>query len=164
MDTLNNPPVKDDLQEWIRIRSLTELDELIGTRLVKETPTTWWVEETTESPFPTLEEAQEALTDPYWSALLPVGSRGKSSFQEVKEFRRYSSDLAATWLVVQEISGGDCGPLRLQWENERGWVAAFGQGPEIISMQAPVAICVAALRARGIAVEIVESPDVETRF
>ena len=70
---------------------------------------------------------------------------------EVYEFRAYSSDLSLAWEVVERLSG-TVNTLRVRREKDR-WVAAFGDGSPADAASAPVAICLAALRTRGIEVD-----------
>jgi hypothetical protein len=142
----------DDLMtEHICIASLLELDALVGTRLTGETPRTHWEDGHTHFVFSSVEEALEALRDPYYKNFMPADSNTTTVLTEIKEFRRYSSDLNAAWDVVETV-GRTLDPLQVRRE-ESGWVASFGPGPVAVARTAPMAICVAALLARGIEVE-----------
>jgi hypothetical protein len=137
--------------EHIRIASLTELDALVGTRLTGETPRTHWEDGHTHFVFSSVEEALEALRDPYYKNFMPADTNTTTVLTEIKEYRRYSTDLNAAWDVVETV-GRTLDPLRVRRE-ENGWVASFGTGPVAVARTAPVAICVAALLAKGISVE-----------
>ena len=141
----------DELKERIRIASLTDLDALVGTRLTGETPVTHWEDGHTRFVFSSVEEAMEALRDPYYRHFMPADTNATTVLTEVKEFRRYSSDLNAAWDVVEAVSGA-LEPLQVRCE-ANSWVASFGQRPPVVARTAPVAICVAALLARGIEIE-----------
>src|SRR5262245_52206302 len=91
----------DELFEKVRIASLRDLDALIGTRVTQETPHTHWEDTRTHFQFSSVEEAIEALHDPYFQQFGPSSS---AVFTEVKEFRRYTRDLSAAWDVVESIS------------------------------------------------------------
>src|SRR5436190_9941097 len=111
----------DDSQEQIRIVSLTELDALIGTRLTCETPRTHWEDGSTRFVFGSVEEALEALSDPYYRPFMPADAGAATVLTEIKEFRRYSSDLNAAWDVVESL-GNTAEPLQVRRE-VGGWMA-----------------------------------------
>jgi hypothetical protein len=138
----------DELFERVRVATLRDLDALVGTRLTQETPLTHWEDSRTHFQFASIEEAIEALHDPYFQQFGPGSS---AVFVEVKEFRRYTADLDAAWDVVESLSQ-QTKPLVVLRKAGK-WSAAFGDGPAIEAASAPLAICVAALLARGIAVE-----------
>jgi len=148
----------DELFERVRVATLRDLDALIGTRLTQETPVTHWEDSRTHFQFASIEEAIEALHDPYYSQFGPSSS---AVFVEVKEYRRYTADLDAAWDVVESLSQ-QTKPLVVL---RRGsiWSAAFGDGPAIEAPTAPLAICVAALHARGIEVEFESGCGCEVR-
>jgi hypothetical protein len=103
--------------------------------------------------FDSIEEALEAMRDPYFQEFIPKDSRSHSSLTEVQEFPAYSSDLSLAWEVVAQMSGNTDG-FRVRREDGL-WLAAFGERPPSVSSSATVAICLAALLARGIEVELV---------
>jgi hypothetical protein len=72
--------------------------------------------------------------------------------KEVQEFRPYSTELGLAWEVVERISP-QLEPLHVRCQ-EGHWSAAFGDRPESVSRSAPVAICLAALRAHGMDVDL----------
>lgn len=139
--------------ERLRVASLKELDALVGIYLTKETPQVFWEEQQACLRFDSIEEALEAMHDPYFQELIPKDERPHSSLTEVQEFRAYSSDLSLAWEVIERLSSAAVA-FRVQRENGH-WVAAFGEHPPSFSRSAPVAICLAALEARGIQVELI---------
>lgn len=143
---------KEPTTERLRIATLKELDALVGRYLTKETPQIFWEEQEVCLRFDSIEEALEAMHDPYFQQFIPKDARQNSSLTEVQEFRAYSSDLNCAWEVVEQMST-DADTFRVKREKGH-WVAAFGEHPETVSRSAPVAICLAALRARGIHVEL----------
>jgi hypothetical protein len=143
---------KEPTMERLRVASLKEVDALVGKYLTKETPQVFWEEQQVCLRFDSIEEALEAMHDPYFQQFIPKEARQNSSLTEVQEFRAYSSDLNCAWEVVEQLSS-DADSFRVRRENGH-WVAAFGEHPETVSRSAPVAICLAALRARGIDVEL----------
>ena len=137
----------------MRVGSLKELDALVGRYLTKETPQIFWEEQQICLRFESLEEALEAMHDPFYQQLMPERGRPQSALTEVQEFRPYSSELNLAWEVVEQMSA-PAKTFHVQREDGR-WVAAFGEYPAATSPSAPVAICLAALRAQGIEVELI---------
>ena len=137
--------------ERVQVGSLSELDALIGTHVTGERPIIRWENRQTQFVFGSVEEAIDALSDPYYSSFAPMATNAAAVLFEIKEYRRYSSDLNAAWDVVETVTSPEQ-PLQVAVEGER-WVAVFGDGPGVVAPTAPVAICVAALRAKGVAVE-----------
>lgn len=138
----------DELIERVRVASLRELDALVGTRLTQETPITQWEDSRTHFRFPSVEEAIEALHDPYFQQFGPSSA---AVFVEVKEFRRYTENLDAAWDVVESLSQHTKPLIVIRRAGK--WSVSFGDGPSVEAGTAPLAICVAALLARGIAVD-----------
>jgi len=101
--------------------------------------------------FDSIEEALDAMRDPYFQLFIPEEARANTALKEVQEFRAYSSDLALAWEVVERISP-QLEPLHVRCESGF-WYATFGTRPEAQSRSAPVAICLAALRAHGMDVD-----------
>jgi hypothetical protein len=142
----------DDEHLKLRVASLKELDALVGKYLVKETPQTFWEEEHACLRFESVEEALDAMRDPYFQLFIPEEARRDTALKEVHEFRPYSSELALAWEVVERISP-QLEPLHVRCQGGL-WSAAFGDRPESSSRSAPVAICLAALRAHGMDVDL----------
>jgi hypothetical protein len=131
--------------------------------LTQETPVTYWEEQHACFRFESLQEAKEALDDPYFRHFLPEPQQGRSAaFVEVHEFPRYSSDLGAAWGLVEQLSGS-VHSLHVRREHTR-WIAAFGDSPAATACSAPAAICLAALRARGIEVDLVQDRASDRNF
>jgi hypothetical protein len=144
---------KDPELERMRVSSLKELDALVGMYLTKERPITYWEEQHAYFRFDSLEEAEDALNDPYFQHFLPTEKGRSAAFVEVREFPCYSSDLGAAWELVERLSGS-VHALHVRCEKSR-WIAAFGDLPAATAFSAPAAICLAALRAHGIEVDFV---------
>ena len=138
----------------VRVETLRELDALVGKYLIGEDPQTYWEDSHSFLRFDSIEEALNAMADPYFQRCFPEGVRLDNELSEVFEFRAYSSDLSLAWEVVERLSG-TVNTLRVKREKNR-WVAAFGDGPAASASSAPVAICLAALRTRGIEVDFAE--------
>ena len=135
----------------LRVASLKELDALVGKYLTKETPQIFWEEEHACMRFDSIEEALEAMRDPYFQLFIPADARPHTALKEVQEFRAYSSELPLAWEVVERVSP-NLEPLHIRCESG-WWYASFGSQPESGSRSAPVAICLAALRAHGMDVD-----------
>jgi hypothetical protein len=151
----------DDDMARTRVGSLKELDALVGMYLTRETPVTYWEEQRACFRFESLEEAEAALSDPYFQHFLPEETGRSTAFVEVREFPPYSSDLGAAWGVVERLSGS-VHSLHVRCEKNR-WIAAFGDSPAATALSAPVAICLAALRARGIDVDFADRASAPSR-
>jgi hypothetical protein len=145
---------KDPELARMRVGTLKELDALVGVYLTKETPITYWEEEHACFRFESLEEAEDALNDPYFQHFLPEEKGRSAAFVEVREFPRYSSDLSTAWALVERLSGS-AHSLHVRCDKSR-WIAAFGDSPAASAFSAATAICLAALRARGIEVEFTQ--------
>ena len=144
---------KETQTERIRVACLKELDALVGKHVTKETPQTFWEEQQVCLRFDTLEEALEAMRDPFFQEFIPKDARPQSALTEVQEFRPYSSDLTVAWEVVEQL-GSEVDEFHVR-RVDGHWIAAFGDHPTADSRSAAVAICLAGLRAKGIEVELV---------
>lgn len=142
---------KEDAPRSICVRSLSELDALVGKYLTGETPSTHWVNTHTEFRFNSVEEAIEAVNDPFFRQLTSADEPGTAVLMEVREFRRYSADLEIAWELVWHLSHR-LEPLLVRRHGEI-WEGAFGSREFIAAPTAAIAICLAALRARGIEVD-----------
>ena len=142
---------KEDSTESIRVRSLAELDALVGKYLTGETPRVHWVDTRTHFQFESVEEAVESMNDPFFQHFVQGKDPAATVLMEVREFRRYSSELPTAWELVAHLSHSR-EPLLMRRDGEK-WQGAFGSREFISAHTAPVAICLAALRARGIEVE-----------
>jgi len=141
----------EDAHLKLRVASLKELDALVGKYLTKEIPQTFWEEEHACLRFDSIDEALEAMRDPFFQLFIPEDARANTALKEVQEFRAYSSELALAWEVVERISP-QLEALRVRCAGGV-WHAAFGNQPESSSRSAPVAICLAGLRAHGMDVD-----------
>jgi hypothetical protein len=156
---------KDTQSERLQVANLKELDALVGKYLTQETPQVFWEEQEACLRFDSLQEALEAMRDPYIQEFIPKDARPRAALTEVQEFRAYSSDLSIAWEVVEQLST-EINDFRV-WRENGHWVAAFGDRPGCFSRSAPVAICLAALRARGIEVDLLAErtpPETRDRF
>ena len=136
----------------VRIRSLTELDALVAKHLTGEEPATHWEDSHAHCQFESVEEAMETMRDPYFQELLPNEDWSTTVLTEVKEFRGYSASIQLAWELVESPDYGTKG-IRVRHDKDH-WFAAVGENPESSGQSAPVAICLAALRARGVEAEL----------
>lgn len=129
----------------IRIASIAELDALVGVHVTGETPELWWEDSHGHFQFETEEEALIAIADPYYQRFLPDVDWSKTVVRQVKTFSPYCSDASAIWTVVDKATTAH-GPL-LTWREQGRWHAAFGSNADAEARTPNVAICLAALQA-----------------
>ena len=142
---------------WLKVESPAELDALIGRYITGERPVIHWEDSHAHMRFDTAEEALDALREPYFQQFIPASARPTTVLQEVQEFATYSSDLTVAWKVVEKVANSRQ-PLRM-WRDRDQWCAAFGEFPAVSAASAPMAICLAALRVRGLEVAVDPDPD-----
>src|SRR5260221_125186 len=146
--------------DWVRVESLPELDALIGRYITGEEPAVHWEDSHAHMRFESADEALDALREPYFQQFIPASVRATTILREVQEFSPYASDLAVAWKVVEKVANTRQ-PFRI-WRDRNLWCAAFGEFPPASAQTAPAAICLAALRLRGLEVTLDESHDSET--
>ena len=149
---------KEDAPQTVRVRTLGELDALVGKYLTGETPCVHWVNSNTDFWFDSVEEAVEAVNDPFFHQFARPTDSTTTVLTEVRVFRRYSTELSLAWELVGYLTHGT-EPLLVRRAGET-WESAFGDREFIAAPTAPMAICLAALRTRGVEVECrLETPD-----
>jgi hypothetical protein len=137
-------------KEHLTVGSLAQIDALIGELVMDERPVVHWEDSYARFRFESLDEALDAMRDPVIQGFIPSEQRSSTVLEEVREFRPYSSALLAAWEVVERMQAQ---PLRLVRERD-DWIAAFGDGPEVRATSAALAICLAALGAKGVKVSL----------
>ena len=137
----------------LRVASFNELDALVGKHITKVSPKIFWEEQHASFRFESLQEAEDALSDPYFLPFLPDQETRAASFVEVREFPSYSLEISEALKVVERLTG-DGEALQIRCEN-RHWVAAFGDETPVSANSAAIAICLAGLSAKGIHVDFV---------
>lgn len=143
------PEGMDGLELPMQVSTLIALDALVSRHVMGNSPKIVWEDTYTNVRFDNLPEALEAMRDPLYSAFVPEQDRSNGSLKEVYEFPTYTSDLPNALKVVEHLSGEDK-PLSLVWDVNK-WRASFaGEFGAAEAEAAPVAICLAALRCRGI--------------
>lgn len=138
--------------DWIMVESLADLDALIGRYITGEVPTVHWEDSYAHMRFDSADEALEALREPYFQQFIPASVRASTVLREVQEYSPYSGDLAIAWRVAEKVANSRQ-PLKI-WQERDVWCAAFGQFPAAEAPTAPIAICLAALRVRGLEVAL----------
>jgi hypothetical protein len=136
----------------VHVESLAELDALVGRYVTGEKPQSHWEDSHAGLHFDSLEEALEALREPYFQQFIPEEERARTVLREVEEYRCYSADLELAWEVVARLSGAKR-PLHV-WREGEVWHAAVGEFESVAGATAPIAICLAGLRSRGVEIEI----------
>lgn len=131
--------------EKVRINTLRELDALVGEYITGEVPEIYWEDAHAVFRFETEAEAMEAMKNLRSQPQLPKVDWESIKIKEVKSYKTYSADIANAWVVVEKISS----PANyLHLRREKGlWLVSFGNHNETVARSAPVAICIAALRA-----------------
>jgi hypothetical protein len=140
---------EEGISQCVKIRVLSRLDELIGKFVTLERPEVHWEDSGSNFRFDSVEEALDAMHDPHLGEHVRAAAPdGAFVLKEVKEFRCYSSDIAMAWEAVGFFDV----PLHVR-HAEGQWIAAFDGSEPVAAVSAPVAICCAALRAKGIEIE-----------
>jgi hypothetical protein len=135
-----------------KIRTLSELDAMVGQFVIGEVPTTHWEDSQGLFRFETEEEALESLNDIYFQLFLPNLDWSQTVFVEIKSYRSYSTDFASTLEVIEKLAAQ--GQKFLLTKSNGKWVAEFGVSSSATAWSLAVAICAAALEAIGLDVEI----------
>ena len=131
---------------------MRELDALVAEHLTGEVPEIYWEDAHAVFRFETEHEAVEAMRKLKAQLNLPKVDWESMAVTRIKSYRPYSSDVSAAWVVIEKISS-PANPLQIRREKGR-WHVAFGDQVEAVSRSSSVAICLAALRAIGIEVEL----------
>lgn len=135
-----------------KIASLDQLDAMVGRYVMDDRPKIYWEHADSQWRFDHLSDALDALKDPFFVSLVPASSLSSLAIAEVREYPAYSVDPAAALKIVERL-GCDRRPLTLLPFAHR-WTAAFGADERVEAPSPSMAICIAALRARGIEVEL----------
>lgn len=148
---------KDAPIDWVRVECLDEIDSLVGRYITGEEPEIHWEDSHAHMRFDSAEEALDAMREPYFQQFIPASVRAETVLKEVQEFSPYCSDLAMAWQVVEKLANPKQ-PMRL-WQERGSWCAAFGEFLPVTAQTAPLAICLAALRLRGLEIALNDGPD-----
>lgn len=137
---------------WLRVESPEELDALVGRYITDETPEVHWEDSHAQMRFDSVEEGLEALRDPYFQQFIPSEFRSQTVLHEVQEFALYSTVMDLAWQVVEKL-GTPRQQFRI-WRDRNCYCAAFGENVPVTGKTAPIAICLAGLRLRGLEIVI----------
>ena len=144
----------DTFAEFVTLSSSIDLDALVGQRVMGDEPTVYWKDSYANQRFETLEDALESMRDPYFQGFIPEPARAQAVLAEVREYPAYSTKIAQALEVVKRFSAeGEALHLR---QKQHWWIASFSTHPEAQARTAAAAICLAALRVRGIRAELRE--------
>jgi len=131
----------------IRVASLSQLDALVGEYVTGNAPEVAWQDSYGLFRFTSQLEAEEAINNSYYRLFRPDLDWDTATIEEVRRFPAYSSDLMAAWEVVERL-GAESRQTEIRRQGDI-WRAAFS-GTEAFAATPAMAICLAALRARGI--------------
>ena len=131
----------------IRVASLAQLDALVGERVAGDTPEVAWQDSYGMFRFSTRGEAEEAIQNSYYRLFWPDLDWDSATVQEVRQYPPYTTDLGAAWTIVERL-GEQGGRTEIRRQGD-SWRAAFA-GAEAFAATPAMAICLAALRSRGI--------------
>lgn len=135
-----------------RVNSAADLESLVGIHVTHETPETFWEDSHGVFQFASEDEARAAMSDPYYQQFLPDVDWSQTVIRKVSIYRPCCTDTAALWHLIEKAAANH-GALSLQKKQGRWW-AGFGSMGKKDARTAPVAICLAALEAEKITVEI----------
>ena len=138
--------------EPLRVKSLAELDALVGTHVTRENPEVYWEDIHGYFQFHTEVEAKQALKDPYYQRFLPEVDWARTVIREVRVYRNYTSNPVANWSAADRAIA-QFGPMTV-WKETGHWRATFGSAANGEARHPMVAICLAALIACGLKLEV----------
>ena len=131
----------------IRVASLSQLDALVGESVTRDEPEVAWQDSYGLFRFTSRDEAEEAITNSYYRLFRPDLDWDSATVEEVRLYPAYSSDLMAAWAIVERL-GDESRQAEIRRQGDF-WRAAFS-GTEAFASTPAMAICLAALRTRGI--------------
>lgn len=131
----------------VRVASLSQLDALVGECVTKDDPEVAWQDSYGLFRFSSRPEAEEAISNSYYRLFRPDLDWDSATVEEIRLYPTYSSDLMAAWEIVEQL-GNESRQTEIRRQGEF-WRAAFS-GMEAFAATPAMAICLAALRTRGI--------------
>ena len=131
----------------VRVASLSQIDALVGDCVMGEPPEVAWQDSYGLFRFNSRLEAEEAIHNSYYQLFRPDLDWDHATIEEVRRFPPYCSDLMAAWSVVEFLTT-ECRQTEIRRQGDV-WRAAFS-GSEAFAATPAMAICLAALRTRGI--------------
>ncbi len=131
----------------IQITSLCQLDALVGEFVTGDVPEIVWQDSYGLFNFASRDEAEDAIQHSYYRLFRPDLDWDTATVEEVRRFPHYSTELMSAWEVLERLGAESRQPeIRRQGDF---WRAAFA-GAEAFAATPALAICLAALRTRGI--------------
>jgi hypothetical protein len=131
----------------VRVANLSQLDALVGEHVAGDEPEIAWQDSYGLFRFTSRSEAEEAINNSYYRLFRPDLDWEAASVEEIRIYPPYSSDLMAAWTVVERL-GSESQQTEIRRQGDV-WRAGFA-GAEAFAPTPALAICLAALRARGI--------------
>jgi hypothetical protein len=131
----------------IRVASLSQLDALVGEHVTNDDPEVAWQDSYGLFRFTSRDEAEEAITNSYYRLFRPDLDWDTATVEEIRLYPNYSGDLMAAWGIVERL-GAESRQAEIRRQGDL-WRAAFS-GTEAFASTPAMAICLAALRTRGI--------------
>ncbi len=131
----------------IRVASLSQLDALVAEHVTGDSPEIAWQDSYGLFRFASRDEAVEAIRNAYYRLFRPDLDWDTATIEEVRQFPPYSSNLMSAWEIVERL-GAESLKAEIGRQGEV-WRAAF-PGAEAVAGTPALAICLAALRTRGI--------------
>jgi len=129
------------------VASLPQLDALVGEHVTGDSPEVAWQDCYGLFRFASRDEAEEAIHNSYYRLFRPDLDWDSATVQEIRHYPPYSTDLMAAWEIVERL-GAETGQTEIRRQGDF-WRAAFS-GTEAFAGTPAMAICLAALRSRGI--------------
>jgi len=131
----------------VRVASLSQLDALVGEQVTGDPPEVAWQDSYGLFRFTSRDEAEEAIQNSYYRLFRPDLDWESASVEEIRIYPSYSTNLLAAWEVVEQL-GAESGQTEIRRQGDF-WRAAFS-GAEAFAATPSLAICLAALRSKGI--------------
>jgi hypothetical protein len=131
----------------VRVATPAQLDALVGEYVTGDPPEIAWQDSYGFFQFDTRAEAEEAISNSYHRLFRPDLDWDAAWVEEVRRYPRYSSDLTAAWEVVECLSAN--GRKTEICRHGDFWRAGFA-GTEAFGATPAMAICLAALRSKGV--------------
>ena len=131
----------------VRVANLSQLDALVGEHVAGDEPEVAWQDSYGLFRFTSRTEAEEAIHNSYYRLFRPDLDWEVATVEEIRIYQPYSSDLMAAWSVVERL-GAESRQTEIRRQGDV-WRAAFS-GSEAFAPTPALAICLAALRAKGI--------------
>ncbi len=131
----------------IRVATMAQLDALVGEYVTEDPPEIAWQDSYGLFRFTSQEEAEESIHNAYYRLFRPDLDWDSAIVEEVRIYPSYSSDLMAAWTIVERL-GEESRQAEIRRQGDL-WRCAFS-GTEAFAGTPAMAICLAALRSRGI--------------